>query len=290
MKIGAIKVGDRVRKDMGDLASLAASIRAHGLLHPIVIKSDGTLVAGHRRLEAARLLEWTDIPVTVIDVEDLLTAERDENVQRKSFSPTEAVAIGQLIEDMHRAKIDEQYHALRVASGKARHGDRSSLNQIQSAGKSCEAAGIAVGMSSSTYREAREVVRAAEADPEKFGDLPEKMDESGRVHGAYREMRRRRGDATAGAQTPATTKPKRNGLRGDKTLPYEPKTAGQKQRAAGQKRRVIDCLSTMHGVASGINNIDVPMALSVCDKEEKDAWITQAKEIVRSVREFLSRL
>jgi ParB family transcriptional regulator, chromosome partitioning protein len=79
MPIGTIRVGERVRKDMGDLASLAASMGQHGLLHPVVIKSDRTLVAGHRRLEAARLLEWQDIPVTVIDVDDLLSAERDEN-------------------------------------------------------------------------------------------------------------------------------------------------------------------------------------------------------------------
>lgn len=101
MKIDNIIVGDRVRKDMGDLATLAASIKQHGLLHPVVVKRDRTLVAGHRRIEAVRHLGWREIPVTVIDVEDLLSAERDENTERKDFTPTEAVAIGKLIEEQH---------------------------------------------------------------------------------------------------------------------------------------------------------------------------------------------
>lgn len=197
VKIDAIRIGDRVRKDLGDIASLAESIKRHGLLHPIVIKTDSTLVAGHRRLEAVKSLGWDEIMVTVIDVADLLSAERDENTERKDFTPTEAVAIGRLIEDQHRDKIDAQYHVQRVASGKARIGDRSMLNQIQPLGAAAEIASKAVGLGTSKYRQAREVVTAAEADPEKFGDLPEKMDETGNVHGTHQEMKRRQGNGKA---------------------------------------------------------------------------------------------
>jgi ParB family chromosome partitioning protein len=65
MPVSAIIIGERHRKDMGDLASLARSIRDIGLLHPIVVSQDGLLLAGGRRLEACKMLGWQDIPVTI---------------------------------------------------------------------------------------------------------------------------------------------------------------------------------------------------------------------------------
>jgi hypothetical protein len=43
-----------------------------------------------------------------------------------------------------------------------------------------------------TYYKAKQVVSAAEADPETFGDLPARMDETRNVSGAHREMKRRK--------------------------------------------------------------------------------------------------
>jgi ParB family chromosome partitioning protein len=46
------------------IAELADSLRAHGLLQPIVVRPVGAgyeLIAGHRRLEAARVLGWAEI-------------------------------------------------------------------------------------------------------------------------------------------------------------------------------------------------------------------------------------
>ena len=67
MHIDDIIIGKRARKDMGDLEGLAASIKRHGLLHPIVIKRDNTLIAGHRRIEAVRLNGDKNIAVTIKD-------------------------------------------------------------------------------------------------------------------------------------------------------------------------------------------------------------------------------
>jgi ParB-like chromosome segregation protein Spo0J len=50
MAIADIKVGKRHRRDLGDIAALAESIKAVGLLHPIVVQPDGKLIAGARRL------------------------------------------------------------------------------------------------------------------------------------------------------------------------------------------------------------------------------------------------
>jgi ParB-like chromosome segregation protein Spo0J len=92
-----IKEVDRRRVDYGDLAGLAASMRDIGQLQPIVVTPDLRLVAGGRRLAAARSLGWMEIEAKVAnDLTDatlLLRAEGDENTCRKSFTPTEEHAL-----------------------------------------------------------------------------------------------------------------------------------------------------------------------------------------------------
>jgi ParB family transcriptional regulator, chromosome partitioning protein len=56
--IAAIRVGKRHRKDLGNIRPLARSIQEIGLLHPVVIRPDGVLIAGERRLGAVKLLGW----------------------------------------------------------------------------------------------------------------------------------------------------------------------------------------------------------------------------------------
>ena len=51
-RIDEIVVGERHRRDLGDIASLAANVAELGLLHPIVIH--GTLIAGERRPNRSR--------------------------------------------------------------------------------------------------------------------------------------------------------------------------------------------------------------------------------------------
>jgi ParB-like chromosome segregation protein Spo0J len=63
--IGGITVGKRIRSDLGDIEGLAKSIAEIGLLHPIVITPDGRLIVGVRRLLAAKMLGWKEIPVTI---------------------------------------------------------------------------------------------------------------------------------------------------------------------------------------------------------------------------------
>ena len=57
--LSAIRVGKRHRKDLGDIRFLARSIQEIGLLHPVVIRPEGKLIAGERRLWALKLLGWT---------------------------------------------------------------------------------------------------------------------------------------------------------------------------------------------------------------------------------------
>jgi ParB family transcriptional regulator, chromosome partitioning protein len=64
--ISGIRVGERIRKDVGDVAALAESIRLLGLINPIIVRPDGTLISGERRLRACTLLGWTEIPVRIL--------------------------------------------------------------------------------------------------------------------------------------------------------------------------------------------------------------------------------
>lgn len=286
MKIDEIVVGDRVRKDMGDLASLATSIERHGLLHPVVVKNDGTLIAGHRRIEAARQLGWSDIPVTVIEVEDLLSAERDENEERKDFTPSEAVAIGRLIEEQHLAKVAAtraEVGRKAVAIREAKKNGIDSVNQLVDAlGPTRETAAKAVGMGSQKYDMAKRVVAAAESDPVKFGDLPAKMDETGNVYGTHRELERRRnGEPEAEGK---------RGFRKDKDAPFELKTKRHREVAEGAKERMVRSLSIVTGHCRGIGELDVPMVLAVCTKEELDEWIGKAREAGRTFFKLAGKL
>jgi ParB-like nuclease family protein len=67
LSLDNIVIGERHRKDMADIVGLAANIAELGLLHPIVVRPDGRLIAGERRLRAAKLLGWTEIALRVAD-------------------------------------------------------------------------------------------------------------------------------------------------------------------------------------------------------------------------------
>ena len=92
VNIDDIKIKKRVRKDLGDLDALKNSLRTYGLLNPITITRDYELIAGERRLQAAKALGWTNINAVVMDnmneVEQL-EMEIEENNQRKEFSSEE---------------------------------------------------------------------------------------------------------------------------------------------------------------------------------------------------------
>ncbi len=87
-----IKIKKRVRKDLGDLHMLQESLKRYGLMNPITINSQYELVAGHRRLEAAKSLGWSSIDAIMVDTKDkalLLELELEENIQRKEFTDEE---------------------------------------------------------------------------------------------------------------------------------------------------------------------------------------------------------
>lgn len=200
-QVGAIQVGPRHRKQMGDLHPLAESMANVGLLHPVVITPDDRLVAGARRLAAARQLGWTEIPVHVVDIPSLLQAEKDENVLREPFLPTEAVAIGRALEDEIAARnaATQREAGKKGGSQGGRGKKKETLGTNNTKGspgrdnttRTTSQVGKAIGMSGTTYTKAKAVVYAAENNPEAYGDLVTQMDSTGKIDKAYQAMQRR---------------------------------------------------------------------------------------------------
>ena len=106
--ISEIKVNaGRREADPEGVQELVDSISKVGLLNPITIDREHTLIAGLHRLEAAKLLGWTEIECNVSSLEGLLAelAEVDENVVRKGLS---AVEYSDLL--LRRKEIYEALH------------------------------------------------------------------------------------------------------------------------------------------------------------------------------------
>lgn len=218
--IDQIKIGKRHRRDIGDTSKLMVSMSRVGLLHPVVLDKNHNLVSGFRRLETAKLLEWDAIPFVVADsVTDAIThlvAERDENICRKDFTPSEAVALGKVLEEMERPKAAERKSQ---AKGKPQ-GEKVSYGNFPEeteAPTTRDVVGEAVGMSGRTYSKAKTVIEAAEKDPEIFGECAEEMERTGKVNGPYEKVQeiKRNGGKTSPDAPPANgthSEPKAKGV------------------------------------------------------------------------------
>lgn len=94
------------------LAELAESIRAHGLLQPLVVAPDGDgyrLIAGERRWHAARSAGLTRVPVVVRDAapQQMLALAIIENVQRADLGPLEtAEAYRRLMDEFGLTQLE----------------------------------------------------------------------------------------------------------------------------------------------------------------------------------------
>lgn len=180
LPIDGIQVGFRYRRDLGDLRSLAESISEVGLLHPVVVTPEGRLIAGQRRLEACRLLGWSEVPVTVVDLYQAARGEAHENFVRKDLLPSEIVALKRAIEPLERREARQRQgtradlcHPATVAEGQGDARDKIARY---------------LGVGRTTIERAEAVMEAAEEDPEEYGYLVEQMDRSGKVAGAYRRL------------------------------------------------------------------------------------------------------
>jgi ParB family transcriptional regulator, chromosome partitioning protein len=89
------KYQPRTRMDEGSLYELAESIKAQGVMQPILVRPVGSnrfeIIAGERRMRAAKLAGLDEVPVLVKDVPDEAAAAMSliENIQRENLNPLE---------------------------------------------------------------------------------------------------------------------------------------------------------------------------------------------------------
>ena len=169
--IASVQVSTRIRKDPGDLTELADDLRKHGLINPITVMEcqNGTyqLIAGLRRLEAAKLIQMPELRATVLSpmqAEEMLEIEIAENEQRLNFTTAERLEYAEKIKAIELAKARERQLApLRKGN------DFSNFPVVRVCaqrgnGKSREAIAQRVGFTSSRQMERAGIV--AEKQPE----------------------------------------------------------------------------------------------------------------------------
>jgi len=164
MKIVDISIGKRFRQDVGDLKELTNSIKNIGLLHPVVVDKKNNLIAGYRRLLAYKEIDEKEIPVTIIDIENILQGEYDENAIRKNFTPSEAVAIWEAMES-YQGQL------------------RSNLPRSE---QRREVAAKVTNVSTRTLSKAKQVVDSGD---KKLIDM---MDRTGNVNKSYRYIKQKK--------------------------------------------------------------------------------------------------
>jgi hypothetical protein len=188
--IASVQVSTRIRKDPGDLTELADDLKKHGLINPITVMDcqNGTfqLIAGLRRLEAAKLIQMPELRATVLSpmqAEEMLEIEIAENEQRLNFTTAERLEYAEKIKAIEFAKARERQLApLRKGN------DFSNFPVVRvcaqrGKGKSREAIAQRVGFTSSRQMERAGII--AEQRP----DLLPKID-SGEttIYGAYNQV------------------------------------------------------------------------------------------------------
>jgi ParB family transcriptional regulator, chromosome partitioning protein len=160
-----IKVGDRRRKDFGDIAALANGIQRVGLLEPIIVEEHGPehlrLIAGDRRLRAVKMLGWKTISAHLrgeMTDEELRDIELEENENRKSLTDAERArtfkSSKKLVENKQKA-----------AEVLARNGPKVSTGGRPADPTSTRAIADALGTSRQSIERAEQHVETAERFP-----------------------------------------------------------------------------------------------------------------------------
>ena len=121
LPVGAIRPGKyqpRTRMDEAALGELAASIRAKGLMQPVLVRpverGSFELIAGERRWRAAQMAGLTEIPALVREVPDetALAMSLIENIQREDLNPMEEASGVQRLVDEFRMTHDQAADAI----------------------------------------------------------------------------------------------------------------------------------------------------------------------------------
>ncbi|HLR96473.1 MAG TPA: ParB/RepB/Spo0J family partition protein [Jiangellaceae bacterium] len=292
VRVDEVIVGERARRDYGDLTSLMDSIREHGILQPIGLAPGNHLLFGGRRLEAAKRLGMTVIdvtrPRTQTDALSLLKAERDENTCRKDMTPSELVALGMQIEEMERPAAEARKAEGQKAGAEARWGrDASGSTEPQASEpkpqRTADVVADALGTSGPSYKRMKHVFTTAhneeetpevrEVAKEALADL-----DAGKAspRGAYERVREVRNGEDARKRPRATE---------SVPTPPRPSKPGPRQKHRDVLERMTTALSGLVIAADEITELD-----SSVTQEEAAQLLGDLSRQIRSLNQIRNLL
>lgn len=273
-----IRVEGRHRKDLGDLSSLAQSMKDNGLINPVTVTPTGILLAGGRRIAAARMLGWSHIEAHVVDTFDdaarALLIERDENTERKAMAPSELVALGRALEELERPRAQERRRLAGMLSAAKRTGrpiDGLSSSSDEEKLNTEATVASALGVSQGTYYRAKIVVNAA-TDPER---TPE--------------------ERAIAAETAADMDAGRTSIKGayDRVKSASPVRTGRRKNPtidalAGQRRAISTTEAALSGLAHAMRQIEA--LHEGITSEEAARWVGSLLESRRAITVLIGLL
>jgi ParB family chromosome partitioning protein len=204
--ISGIVIGERTRKEIGDISDLAKSIKKDGQLQPIGITNDGRLIFGARRIAACKSLGLTEIDAVIFETLDdaaRISAEANENIHRKEYTPEEMATVFELLKRelvpaAEKSRRDGQRSGGKSAGNgrpKSSSGKNFPQPTAKKAAKVSDQAAAILGVSRPTAEKALAVVKSGDAE------LIAEMNATGKVDPAFRKL---------GQKSAGQTRAKRN--------------------------------------------------------------------------------
>ena len=110
LKLGQIKSKGNIRQNLNLNEEFIASIKKHGILQPLLLGREGVLLAGHRRLAAAKLAGLTQVPVHTIDADenDHQIIQLAENLDREGLTPMDVANTLTIEMEKRGIKVDHE--------------------------------------------------------------------------------------------------------------------------------------------------------------------------------------
>ena len=186
--INDIVVSTRIRRNLGDIESLANSIKKLGLLSPLIINEENKLLAGERRLEACKLLGWDEVDVSIIptaDAENALDVEVAENRFRKDFTREELVNAGIEMERIEKVKAEER----RMSTLKQNSTEAQNLAPRSESGKTRDIVAEKLGLSHTQYEREKFIVENKDLiSPGEYDDWNNRISSTNKIFNAIKRI------------------------------------------------------------------------------------------------------
>lgn len=291
--VAKITTGDRVRKSLGDIEGLAASIQETTLLQPLVVDPQLCLISGERRLTAIRRLGWEKVAVLITDELDTaiarIKAERDENECRKALTPEELVRAAERLAELEKPKAKARQAATQPQPGE--QVGAVPRNSTSETGYVRDKVAKALGTSGPTYQRMKKVVDVAN-DPTQPDEVRaiasealEEMNETGKVTPAYSKVATAIGLKPHRQPVPKEEKPSKPSENGSASSIRK----GRRLWKGNPAEEVMDKLvSTLRGAVSALEATDLTPAFAMTEKT--DYWNSEISNAIRYLNKVRKQL